>query len=85
MAEWEAAKAIAGTLRQQAEDRLREVADELEHKMRDVLEHGSYDASGADDGSDRSHYYRYSGASWPVPRRGSSVWRRTTGSGRSVP
>lgn len=59
VAEWEAAKAIAGTLRQQAEDRLREVADELEHEMRAVLERGSYDASGADDGGDRSHYYRY--------------------------
>ena len=57
--EWEAAKSIASALRRQAEDRLNEVADELRQQMRDVLEHGHYFASGAEDGGDRSHYYRY--------------------------
>ena len=57
--EWEAAKSIASALRRQAEDRLNEVADDLRQQMRDVLEHGHYFASGAEDGGDRSHYYRY--------------------------
>ena len=57
--EWEAAKAIAGTLRQQAEHRLEQVADDLGREMRDVLDHGNYYAGGAEDGGERSHYYRY--------------------------
>ena len=59
VAEWEAAKSIASALRRQAEDRLNEVAVELRQQMRDVLEHGHYYASGAEDGGDRSQYYRY--------------------------
>ena len=59
VAEWEAAKAIAGTLRQQAEHRLEHVADDLRREMRDVLDYGDYYADGAEDGGDRSHYYRY--------------------------
>ena len=59
VAEWEAAKSIAGTLRQQAEHRLEQVADDLTREMRDVLDHGDYYAGGAEDGGDRGHYYRY--------------------------
>ena len=57
--EWEAAKSIAAELRNQAEHRLGEVADELKREMCDVLEHGDYYVSGADESGTRSHYYRY--------------------------
>ena len=59
VAEWEAAKSIAAALRSQAERRLAVVADELKREMSDVLDHGDYFASGAEDGGERSHYYRY--------------------------
>ena len=57
--EWEAAKTIAAALRIQAEQRLAEVADDLKREMCDVLEHGDYFVSGAEECSNRSHYYRY--------------------------
>lgn len=59
VAEWEAAKSIAAALRDQAEHRLQEVARELEHEMRGVLDHGEYFATGAEDGGGRSHYFRH--------------------------
>ncbi len=59
VAEWEAAKSIAVELRNQAESRLGAVAAELRHEMSEVLDHSDYFASGAEDGSNRSHYYRY--------------------------
>ena len=57
--EWEAAKSIAAALRNQAEHRLAEVAEELKREMCDVLEHGDYFAGGAEQGGNRSHYYGY--------------------------
>lgn len=57
--EWETAKSIAAALRSRAQDRLAEVADELQREMSDVLERDEYVAGGAEDGSDRSHYYRF--------------------------
>ena len=57
--EWEAAKSIAAALRKQAEQRLDAVAQELKREMSDVLEPGAYFTSGAEDGDERSHYYRY--------------------------
>ena len=59
MAEWEAAKSIAAALRNQAQSRLAAVATDLKHEMSDVLDHGDCFSSGAEDGDDRSHYYRY--------------------------
>ena len=59
VAEWEAAKSIAAALRNQAQSRLAAVATELKREMSDVLDHDDYFASGAEDGDDRSHYYRY--------------------------
>ena len=59
LTEWEAAKSIAAALRKQAEQRLAAVAQELKQEMSDVLEHGDYFVSGAHEGDDRSHYYRY--------------------------
>ena len=57
--EWETANRIASALRRQSENRLTEVAGELRREMQDVLEHGDFFASGAEDGGQRSHYYRY--------------------------
>ena len=59
IAEWEAAKSTATALRKQAEQRLAAVAQELKREMSGVLEHGDYFVSGAEDGDERSHYYRY--------------------------
>ena len=59
VAEWETAKSIASALQREAEARLIDVAAELRREMQDVLEHGDYFASGAEDGGERSHYYRY--------------------------
>lgn len=59
VSEWEKAKSIAADLRDFAQGRLSEVADELSQEVIDLLEHGSCFADGAIDGSPRSHFYRY--------------------------
>ncbi len=59
VAEWEAAKSIAAALQRQAEYRLNEVASDLKREMADILENGSYYVDGADEHSQRSHFYRY--------------------------
>ncbi|MCY4599323.1 MAG: Fic family protein [Acidobacteria bacterium] len=59
IAEWNAAKSIAAALRDQAECRLEEVAGELEREMHGVLDQGGYFTSGAEDGGNRSHYFRH--------------------------
>lgn len=59
IAEWEAAKSIAAKLRDIAQDRLSEVAHELDREVFDLLKRGECFADGAIDGSARSHFYRY--------------------------
>ena len=59
VAEWNSAKSIADSLRNYAEHRLKEVADELRNAMRNVLDHSNYFADGSMDGHRGSHYYRY--------------------------
>ena len=59
VAEWESAKAIAALLRDYAESRLQEVADELRREMRGVVDNSDYFADGSPDGDRRSHFYRY--------------------------
>ncbi len=57
--EWKKAQSIAAAMRDLAQERLDEVAKDLQQEMSDVLEHGEYFADGADDRSERSHFYRY--------------------------
>ena len=57
--EWESAKSIAVVLRNEAQSRLTAVATELKHETSDVLDQGTYFASGAEASDDRSHFYRY--------------------------
>ena len=59
VAEWETAKSLAAALRDLAQTRLDAVASDLRREMLDVLEHGDYFADGAEDGGERSHFYRY--------------------------
>ena len=59
VAEWAASKSLASSLQNRAEARLSEVAEDLKREMRDLLGKGEYFASGASDGGERSHYYRY--------------------------
>ena len=57
--EWEAAKLIATALRNVAEQRLKEVADELKQEVFALLDHAICFADGEVDGGARSHFYRY--------------------------
>lgn len=57
--EWGSARKTAAALRDQAQDRFEEVADELTGTLHDVLKSGQYYADGAPDRGDRSYYYRY--------------------------
>ena len=57
--EWEAAKSIATTLRSVVEQRLKEVADELNQEVFALLDRATCFADGEVDGGPRSHFYRY--------------------------
>ena len=55
-AEWDRANLIADKLRDYAQDRLNNVARELEHEMSDLIEHGEFFADGADRSSPSSRF-----------------------------
>ena len=57
--EWDAAKSIAAALRNLAEERLKEVADELNQEVFALLDHATCFADGEVDGGPRSHFYRH--------------------------
>lgn len=59
VAEWESARETAAALRDQAQDRFKEVANDVKAQLHDVLKSGQYLADGAPDRDDRSHYYHY--------------------------